>query len=183
MHTKKLHLLLMFVILSLYANVSRAEFLTSLTAEVTSQQNGIFLYEYLLTNEAGSTLPAVEFVLTVPETANLQNISGPENWEITYAAGDFTVAWGSSQSATDIQPGQTAKFSFTTHLPAGVQDYGILGLNTDPFALEENQGTIAGPVSVIPEPSALLQMGIGLLGLTGFGWWHRRRKRSQASAG
>lgn len=33
--------------------------------------------------------------------------------------------------------------------------------------------------TAIPEPSAFLQTGIGLLGLTGFGWWHRRQKRSQ----
>jgi hypothetical protein len=156
----------------------RGDFITTLTPSVGPGPGGLTDYQYTLTNQADSTLPAVEFALSVAPGADLTSLTGPAGWVITYNPGDSSVDWSSPSPATDLLPGQSAVFDFSSPLGPVSLDYLIAGLDDTTGTVGTNQGTILSPgASSVPEPSALLLGGIGLLGLLGYEGWSRRPSR------
>jgi hypothetical protein len=165
---------------------ARGDFITTLIPSVAAKPGGLTDYQYTLTDHGDSTLPAVEFALSVAPDANLVSLNGPVGWNITYTPGDSSVDWSSPSTATDIVPGQTAVFGFSSALGPVPLSYLIVGLDDTTGSLAINQGTIVSAgASSVPEPSTLLLCGIGLLGLVGRAGWPRnllRRHNSTASS-
>jgi hypothetical protein len=157
---------------------ARADFITLLSAIVSDQGGGLYRYEYTLTNDASSTLSAVEFTLQVSAIATLTDVTGPTGWEITYTDGDPLVDFASPAADSDIVPGGAGIFSFSSPLGPSPGGYSILGLNETTIELGLNRGTVDSPIaSALPEPSPLFLLGTGVLGLIGY-VWRRRQVRS-----
>src|SRR5688500_6433432 len=94
-----------------HAASTRADFLTSLTVDLTPQSGGLTQYEYSLTNEVNSDLPVFQFSLDVAVDADLTLISGPLGWDIIYVAGENQIIWSSVDQSTDLSPGTTTLFA------------------------------------------------------------------------
>jgi PEP-CTERM motif len=151
------------------AQSARGDFVTSLTVSVTQQPGGLFEYDYTLKDEAASDLPVFQLSLNVAPSANLSSLAGPSGWDVVYNPGDIQVLWSSEDSSTDILPENIGLFSFSSAGAASLQDYLIAGISDSPPDLETNSGQILGPgVSSVPEPSALILLGVGVLAVIGY---------------
>ncbi|MEW4569260.1 PEP-CTERM sorting domain-containing protein [Tautonia sp. JC769] len=161
-------------------SMTRAEFLTSLSVETTPWGGDRTLYTYTLENSNASTLNAVQFALEVSPTADLDHLSGPVGWLITYEPGDETIDFLSLAEETDLQPGSTARFSFSSPLGPSLSDYLIVGLDLPSVSVEINQGQVAGPgATAIPEPSTLTLLGSGVLSLLGYSCCRTKKSPKQ----
>ena len=164
-----------FAFLGQCSSNAQAGFITSLKVEVTPSDGGMYTYVYTMINDTKSTLPAVEFTLNVDTAAALQQLHGPSGWVISYNPADTAVDWSSFSPLTHIQPGARAAFSFTSPLSPGPQDYSLLGITTNPPAIETNQGQISSPsVASIPEPTSMIPLGIGMASLAGYAGYRWR---------
>ena len=153
--------LFIFTAATNFTSVCLGDFITTLNVTTSTQTSGQTLYHYTLSNSATSTLPAVEFTLSIDPTAALQSITGPSGWSITYNSGDSVVDWASLDAMTDLQPGLDAVFSFDSMLPPLSQNYLILGISDNPIDIETNTGMILGPgISSVPEASSLVLLGV-----------------------
>lgn len=135
------------------------------------------------------------FVIQVPLSATIQNITSPgappgspdasnSFWKIMFQgtgslpylngaspqSGYQWIAWGSEGMYPEYGIGGTAVFSFQANAPAG----SILGIESTGPGGPYFEDSFAGPTSPVPVPSALVLLGSGLLGLTG--WRYRARK-------
>ena len=146
---------------------ARAEFITTLTASETPQPGGLTLYQYTLTNDPTSTLNAEGLAISVDANADLQSITGPTGWDISYLPGDTLVTWESSDiSIQFIAPGDSAAFSFLSALGPAQQPYLVIGTDTLGIDFDSNFGDIASPaISSVPEPGSLVLSGLGALGV------------------
>src|SRR5262249_48761207 len=146
------------------ARFARGGLITHVMVDITTQPNGEYDYLYTIADDAASTLPVVEFTLTVDPTASLESVSGPSEWLITYNTGGPLVDWSSPSSAAGIQPGGSATFEFISSLPPLTQAYLVLGVDDVNFIIDTNTGMIASPgVSSVPEPSAITLGCVGAL--------------------
>jgi PEP-CTERM motif len=168
-----------FILLTWGLSPVRAGFITTLTPSITTLPSGLTNYQYTLTDQAGSTLPAVEFALNVDPGANLTVLTGPAGWIISYTSGDPAVDWSSPSSASDILPGQSAVFSFNSPLGPVQLSYLIVGLDDTSGTFDTNQGSITSPgANAVPEPSTLSLLGTGALSLLGYVWCQHKRAGS-----
>ena len=156
---------------------ARAGFITDLTADPPVFNNGLYEYAYTLANASNSDLPAISLNIAVPTNADLQSITGPVGWDIVYNAGDQVISWHASDLPFALAAGSTPEFGFASAVPPGSQDFSVLGFDPDTFSFGENIGTTTAPfaVTAVPEPMSLTFLGIGIAGMTGYGW--RKRKR------
>ena len=144
-----------FIIAS--AAPARATFDTSVTATVTQQTGGIFLYSYSVANLATSTTNISEFDIDVATTANLASIMTPTGFLSLYTPGDTFIQFLSTDVPFDVKPGNAVVFSFTSLLGALLQPDLVRGYNAD-GSLASNAGRALAPV---PEPSSVILMGAG----------------------
>ncbi len=158
----RLVIMMPLVLISITAQ-AKAGLITSPSVNTTAEPGGLTLYTYTLSNLDTSTLPAVEFILTVSPDANLGAISGPNGWQITYQAGDSEIDVASPSDATDIQPGSQGIVSFTSVLPPVATDYLIIGFDSSTITIDTNQGAIAGPYTAVPEPRSLPLLALALV--------------------
>jgi hypothetical protein len=154
---------LLFLLFTSMTPRASAGLVTSLTVNTSPEPGGLTLYSYTLSDLASSTLPAVEFTLSVSPTANLGAITGPSGWQITYQAGDSEVDFASPSDATDILPGSQGVFSFTSALTPVSTDYLIIGFDSSTITIDTNQGQIAGPATAVPEPCSLHLLCLALV--------------------
>ena len=140
---------------------ARAVFITTVTPTVTPQGGGVFLYSYNVANSPNSTVGVAEFDVDVYTGANLASLTNPVGFLALYTAGDSFVQFLSTDPASDIAPGTSGVFSFTSiYGPALAND---LTRGFDPTgAPAQNAGRTLAPV---PEPSALVLFGLGLAAL------------------
>jgi hypothetical protein len=145
---------------------AHGEFLTSLSVNVSQSADSRFHYLYTLTNQAASDLNAFSFILDVSPDAALESVTGPLGWDITYAVGDSVIAWDSASSATDLSPGTSGLFGFSSRLEPTPQDFIVLGADTSGVSFDANQGVTSAPgIGTVPEPSSFLLFVLGILGL------------------
>ncbi len=173
----------------------------TVNTQVSAQVGGFYTYTYSVTNNnqgTGTSDPPRGlngFVLQVPLSATIQNITSPlappgsldptnSYWRIIFQgpgalpfpngpspqSGYQWLAWGSDGLYPEYEIGQTAVFSFQANAPEG-SNLGIV--STGPQG-SYFVGAFTGPTSPVPVPSALVLLGSGLLGLTG--WRYRARK-------
>jgi len=153
---------------------AQADMITSLSVSVTPAGGGLDLFDYTLINSAQSTVSVYLFALPVDSSANLQSISMPTDWGVTYNTGDTSITWTASTDQDAIAPGSTAVFGFTSAEPPVVGSYQIVGFDPANFLFYENSGTIQVPGTVsIPEPSSFTLLGTGALLLLGCTWLRR----------
>ena len=146
----------------------RGDFITDLSVNTTSQPGGLFLYNYTLTNGPTSTLNAEGLSIGVSAAANLQAISGPNGWDVSYDPGSLLVTWESSDLSTDLLPKSSAMFTFESVLAPAQFVYITTGLDESQSISGTNTGRIASAgVASVPEPSSfsLVLSGIGTLGV------------------
>jgi len=145
---------------------AHGEFLTSLSVSVSQPADGRFHYLYALTNQAGSDLNAFSFILNVSPDAALESVTGPPGWAITYAVVDPVIAWDSASSATDLSPGTSGLFEFSSRLGPTPRDFIVLGADPSGVSFDANQGVTSAPgIGAVPEPSSILLCVLGILGL------------------
>jgi hypothetical protein len=166
LYRNRLRFLSSFVLLvgTLTSGVARGGFLTTLQVTVIETTSGSYQYNYTIDNTSASTLPAVEFTLSVDPAANLQSPFGPSNWIITYDPGNQVIDWASPSSADGVLAGESATFGFTSALPPLTQSYSVLGINDTTGDVGFTVGMILSPgSSSVPEPSSLALLVMGAL--------------------
>lgn len=156
-------------------SAARGDLITSLTVDVTQTGGGPYTYSYSLSVDPNSTLGAAQFFLEVSPTANLGAVSAPSGWAEIYSAGDPDIFFLSLDPSTDVAPGMSGSFSFTSTIGPSPGDDLVRGFGDD-GSVGENSGMILTPASV-PEPSSLL---LGVLGVAGAAVWCRTRRWSKA---
>jgi hypothetical protein len=179
---KIFQVVLMVVTACCFCGAARAELITELESEFINA-NGINEFIYTINNDMESTLSVSSFVLHVDRNVEIASLSGPDGWSQEFVSNDIdsVVSWEATDFPFVINPGSSARFSISARNEGSLRPYTIFGISESAPFFDSNQGSIISPSgTVIPEPSALLQTGIGMIGLAGgYGWWHSRRRLSQ----
>jgi hypothetical protein len=170
--------LVVFMLTPVFPAETRAGFITSLSTNVTPI-GGAYQYEYTLMNSTQSTISAYVFALAVAPEADLQLIVTPAGWDATYNAGDTSITWSAPSDELAVTPGSSTLFGFTSVEPPTTGDYQVTGFDPDNFQFYSNPGTTSVPgISSVPEPSALILLGISSLALIGYyRFWNENRCR------
>jgi hypothetical protein len=153
---------------------ARAGLVASVTVDITPEAGGMSLYSYAVTVDPTSTLAVSEFDLNLtsgsfsgintPVGAPLSSIMMPTGFINLYTLGDPTISFFSTSEASDIAPGTFGVFSFiSTSNPTMLQPFQLTSFDGSGGTVT---GSILGPTSV-PEPSGLVLLGLGALGLLG----------------
>ena len=144
----------------------QAGFNASVATSVTPEAGGLYLYTYFVTDGATSTLGVSEFDMVVPASANLQSLTAPTGFLSLYTPGDVTVSFSSTDSTTDIAPGMTGVFSFTSLGAPTLGQYSLLTFDDTSFGSGDVLTGVTIAPGIVPEPASLILLGLGLgLGL------------------
>jgi hypothetical protein len=163
--------------------VAAASFIVSVTPSVSPTASGTYLYAYTIANAPGSTLSALDFVMEISPTADLQAISTPTGWVTGYTAGDPFFYMISVDPSTDLAPGASMALSFESPLAPASGSYTLSGFNADFTEFGVATGTTlvpaadATPPTAVPEPGSFVAVAIGLV----IGW-QRIRSRGRAAS-
>ena len=161
----RLVIMMPLVLISITAQ-AKAGLITSPSVNTTAEPGGLTLYTYTLSNLDTSTLPAVEFILTVSPDANL-GISADR------MVGRSRIKRATRRSITGHHPMQRTFspdpreiVSFTSVLPPVATDYLIIGFDSSTITIDTNkEGAIAGPYTAISRatltPLARPRPGVG----------------------
>jgi len=136
-----------------------AGLVTALSATVSISATGDILYRYDLSNSMNSTLAAIAFRIDVAPESNLTTVYAPVGWDVSYANGQTLVSWESSSPLSDILPGTSGMFGFTSTLGPLDQGYAVLGFDDFSGNTEFNFGRTPAP-GMIPEPSTTLVLSL-----------------------
>jgi hypothetical protein len=140
---------------------ARADFITSLSTDVTPISGGLYQYTYNLTDTTQSTIAAFAFAVDVDQTANLGSIMTPAGWDVTYNTGDLVITW--STGFSPIEPGGSAAFSFESIESPVNALYQATGFDPVFFQFYGNSGTTVSPgVASVPEPTSVVLLASGL---------------------
>ncbi len=134
---------------------------------IEQQNNGLYRYDYTLTNVAESDLPAINLNVATAADANLQSLTAPTGWDMAYSPGDSAVSWAPTDIQFAIPPGRDADFGFLSPLPPSPGDYSVVGFDPDTFSFGSSAGSVLAPLDAtsVPEPSSVSLLGVAGLGL------------------
>ncbi len=130
--------------------VARAALSTTVVPTVLPGADGTFNYTYLVTNSPTSTVGIEEFDLSAADTADLTNIVNPDGFFAFYTTGFPDVEFNSFDDSSDVAPGATATFSFTSPLAPQAGFYQSDGIDETSNAFVQSGGSTLSPV---PEPA------------------------------
>jgi hypothetical protein len=124
-----------------------AEMVATISVEKTDAGGGRFRYEYLIVNDATSTVTVNAFVLDVGDGADLHALVAPAGWLGDYNPTEdpFELAFVSEQPQFDIPIGGQGTFAFTSPLDAALLDYFVANLDEEGFDQGSIFGSIASP--------------------------------------
>ncbi|GAC1470834.1 MAG: hypothetical protein NVSMB9_16370 [Isosphaeraceae bacterium] len=164
-----------------------ASFDATVAGTATKQAGGEFLYSYKVSVLSSSTSSLTEFNLNLtsgvasgiftPGGAPLSSITAPAGFLTLYTTGDPTITFSSSSPSTDIAPGSSGLFSFTSLFSPVSQPFLLRSFDASGGVLQLS-GSVVGPV---PEPTSLVLLGIGGLGFLGLSARGLRRKSAPSS--
>lgn len=175
--------LLVLVMTLGFSGIASAILVTDLTPNVF-ESGGVWNYEYILSNSQISD--ETVWLLALEVGAPIYNILSPANWYVWQDGSTGVVEWDSEYDpdyANDIWPGNLLSgFSFQSNAGPGSLGYQLQGwdIENDDYGTINNGSTLA-PIAAtapIPEPSTLLLLSTGLVGVVGFG---SRKIRSRKS--
>ena len=152
------------------AEPSRAAFVTQVTPVVTPIAGGRYSYTYTVTNTPLSTVDLGAFYVGVTDDANLDSITEPAGFLPIYTPGFETIEFASTDASTDITPGSSGTFSFTSPLAPALTAYANQSYDDGSF---DSGTTLAPNSSPVPEPATACSAALGGVWLLG-----RRRRRS-----
>ena len=141
---------------------ARGAFLATVSATVTNEPGALYFYNYTVSTASASTGSTSDFSLNVNAAANLTGIAAPSGFDIFYVTGGTTLEFQSSDPSTDIMPGTTGSFSFTSVVgPASGTDV-LRNIDDVGGTFTDLAGTVLAPV---PEPASLVLYGVGAAAL------------------
>src|SRR4051794_25176677 len=88
-------------------SAAHGNFITDLSVNISPEASGRYRYEYTLTNDPTSDRSVTSFTLDVASDADLQAVSGPVDWLVTYDPGNTFVLWESPDALFDLAPSAT----------------------------------------------------------------------------
>ncbi len=152
---------------------ARAGFVASLSATVTPEAGGSFLYAYAINVSPSGTVAASEFDLSLPAPIDPTSIIMPTDFFSFYNYGDPDISFIALDAG--ILPGSSGTFSFMSTYGPGPVDSLVRGLDMSTYNVDDLSGTVSGPVSVsVPEPSSWLMAATAALGVAGLFVGNRR---------
>jgi hypothetical protein len=151
----------------------------TLSATATPQADATFFYQYDLSVSPSSTLGASSLALGVSSDADPTSLTGPDGWDALFSALDGLILFQSPDSSFDINPGSSGLFSFFSPIGPGLSPYTVFGIDDASGAFEERSGSVLGPA--VPEPSSLVLLCSGALGLGIVTLRQKRRRRRLAA--
>jgi len=138
---------------------------------------GIYTYSYALSVAPSSPDNVWEFWIypkaTFTNVSQIIDSSDPQNplvlWDFITDGSSFIQWYSTDPSGTyDITPGNSRGFSFDSFGAPGIVNYDIGGSDPDGIPTDSISGTTTGPVEPIPEPSTVLLLATGLVGMAGY---------------
>jgi hypothetical protein len=139
-----------------FGGAARSDFIISVEADVRPTTNGLYLYNYTLTDPADSLFTVAAFSPDLSINANLSAILGPPGWTSVYQAGGSFMAIYSPEPSSDILPGTSGVVSFLSPMAPRSGNYLGVGFNSN-GCFDFAQGTTlvpgGSPLTTLPEPA------------------------------
>ena len=159
------------------ASSASAAFNVSVTASETQLDTNSYLYSYLVSNRASSSVAVSEFDISVNDPFGVTSLTAPGDFFTFYNPGDLSIAFYATDAG--IAPGMSATFSFISSSAPGLVPDLVRGLDSSTFNNVDSPGMVIGAATAVPEPSSLV---LCLLGASGLAARHRSRRRDRRPA-